>query len=110
RAYDPRFIFAWQSANIAVMGGNQAAKVLTQIRVSSLEKRGEEIDEKEQQKIHREISERYKKQTDVRYAAARLWVDAIINPAETRDQISNAIAAANHNPDINEFKTGVIQV
>src|SRR5699024_10895569 len=101
---------AWPSANIAVMGGNQAAKVLTQIRVSSLEKKGKEIDEEEQEQIHREISERYEKQTDVRYAAARLWVDAIIDPAETRGHISHAIAAANHNPDIEEFKTGVIQV
>jgi acetyl-CoA carboxylase carboxyltransferase component len=110
RAYDPRFMMAWPSANIAVMGGNQAANVLTQIWVSSLEKRGKEIDKEEQQKIHRKISERYDEQTDVRYAAARLWVDAIINPAETRKKISEAIAAANHNPDIAEFKTGVIQV
>jgi acetyl-CoA carboxylase carboxyltransferase component len=110
RAYDPRFMFAWPSAHIAVMGGTQAANVLTQIRVSSLEKKGEEIDEKEQQKIQHAISERYRKQTDVRYAAARLWVDAIINPSETRERISKAIAVANHNPVIEEFKTGVIQV
>jgi acetyl-CoA carboxylase carboxyltransferase component len=110
RAYDPRFMFAWPSAHIAVMGGSQAAKVLTQIRVSSLEKKGEQIDEKEQRKIQQKISNRYQKQTDVRYAAARLWVDAIINPAETREHISTAISAANHNPVIEEFKTGVIQV
>jgi acetyl-CoA carboxylase carboxyltransferase component len=110
RAYDPRFMFAWPSAHIAVMGGSQAAKVLTQIRVSSLEKKGKEIDEEEQRKIQQKISNRYQKQTDVRYAAARLWVDAIINPAETREHISTAISAANHNPVIEEFKTGVIQV
>jgi acetyl-CoA carboxylase carboxyltransferase component len=110
RAYDPRFMYAWPSANIAVMGGTQAAKVLTQIRVSSLEKKGEEITEDEAQQIHEEISERYERQTDVRYAAARLWVDAIINPIETRDRISRAIADANQNPKIEEFKTGVIQV
>ncbi len=110
RAYDPRFMYAWPSANIAVMGGTQAAKVLTQIRVSSLEKKGEEITEEEAQQIHKEISERYDRQTDVRYAAARLWVDAIINPIETRERISRAIADANHNPQIEEFKTGVIQV
>lgn len=110
RAYDPRFMYAWPSARIAVMGGQQAAKVLTQIRVSSLEKQGKEITEEEQEEIHNEISERYDHQTDVRYAAARLWVDAIINPIETRARISKAIESANHNPDIEEFKTGVLQV
>ncbi|HLR32020.1 MAG TPA: carboxyl transferase domain-containing protein, partial [Fodinibius sp.] len=98
------------SANIAVMGGSQAAKVLTQIRVSSLEKEGKEISEEEAQQIHKEISERYDHQTDVRYAAARLWVDGIINPVKTRDHISKSIRYANHNPDIEEFKTGVLQV
>ena len=110
RAYDPRFMYAWPSANIAVMGGTQAAKVLTQIRVSSLKKEGKEISDEEAQQIHEEISERYDKQTDVRYAAARLWVDAIINPIETRERISRAIADANHNPEIEDFKTGVMQV
>ncbi len=110
RAYDPRFMYAWPSAQIAVMGGTQAAKVLTQIRVSALEKKGEEITEEEQEKIMKEIRDRYEQQTDVRYAAARLWVDAIINPIETRERISHAIACANHNPDLEEFKTGVIQV
>src|SRR6056297_975805 len=86
RAYDPRFMYAWPSAQIAVMGGTQAAKVLTQIRVSSLKKKGEEITEEEEQDIMKEISERYEHQTDVRYAAARLWVDAIINPIETRER------------------------
>lgn len=110
RAYDPRFMYAWPSARIAVMGGQQAAKVLTQIRVSSLKKQGKKISEEEEQEILREISERYDHQTDVRYAAARLWVDAIINPIETRERISKAIESANHNPEIDEFKTGVIQV
>jgi acetyl-CoA carboxylase carboxyltransferase component len=110
RAYDPRFMYAWPSAQIAVMGGTQAAKVLTQIRVSALEKKGKEITEEEEQEIMKEISERYEEQTDVRYAAARLWVDGIINPIETRDRISHAIKCADHNPDIEEFKTGVMQV
>ena len=110
RAYDPRFMYAWPSAQIAVMGGTQAAKVLTQIRVSALEKKGKEITEEEEQEIMKEISERYEHQTDVRYAAARLWVDGIINPIETRDRISHAINCADHNPDIEEFKTGVMQV
>jgi len=110
RAYDPRFMYAWPSAHIAVMGGTQAAKVLTQIRVKTLKKQGKEITEEEEQEIMKEIQDRYEHQTDVRYAAARLWVDGIIDPAETRDRISNAIECADHNPDIEEFKTGVIQV
>ena len=110
RAYDPRFMYAWPSAQIAVMGGTQAAKVLTQIRVSSLEKKGKEITEEEEQEILKEIRDRYEHQTDVRYAAARMWVDAIINPIETRERISLAIENADHNPEIEEFKTGVIQV
>lgn len=110
RAYDPRFMYAWPSAQIAVMGGTQAAKVLTQIRVSSLKKKGKEITEEEEQQIMSEIQDSYDKQTDVRYAAARLWVDRIINPIETRERISHAIQCADHNPDIEEFKTGVFQV
>ncbi len=110
RAYDPRFMYAWPSARIAVMGGAQAAKVLTQIRVSSLKKEGKEITDQEQQQIFKKIQDRYETQTDVRYAAARLWVDAIINPIETRERISKAIEHANHNPEIEAFKTGVLQV
>ena len=110
RAYDPRFIYAWPTAHIAVMGGTQAAKVLTQIRIKTLEKKGKTITDEEAQQIMSEIRDRYEQQTDVRYAAARLWVDGIIEPADTRDRISEAIACANHNPEIGEFKTGVIQV
>ncbi|MFH5832424.1 acyl-CoA carboxylase subunit beta [Halalkalibaculum sp. DA384] len=110
RAYDPRFIYAWPSAQIAVMGGSQAAKVMTQIKVRTLEKKGEEITSEEEQEIMREISRQYEKQTDVRYAAARMWVDEIIDPAQTRQKISHAIQCADHNPHIEEFKTGVLQV
>lgn len=110
KAYDPRFIYAWPTAQIAVMGGTQAAKVLTQIQVSSLEKKGEKITESEKAEILKTIKSRYDAQTDVRYAAARLWVDAIIKPEDTRMRISNALDCANHNPVIEEFKTGVLQV
>lgn len=110
KAYDPRFIYAWPTAQIAVMGGTQAAKVLTQIKVSSLEKKGKEITDDEKAKILKKIKDRYEKQTDVKYAAARLWVDDIITPESTRKRISHAIECANHNPEIPEFKTGVIQV
>lgn len=109
RAYDPRFMFAWPTANIAVMSGASAAKTLTQIKIATMKKKGEEVSEEKQKELMEEITDRYNKQTDVRYAASRLWVDAIIHPAETRDRISNALECANLNPDIEEFKTGVIQ-
>jgi len=110
KAYDPRFIYAWPTAQIAVMGGTQAAKVLTQIKVSSLEKRGKKITDEERNEILESIKDSYDRQTDVRYAAARLWVDGIIDPSETRMKISRAITDANHNPTIEDFKTGVMQV
>lgn len=110
KAYDPRFIYAWPTAQIAVMGGTQAAKVLTQIQISSMEKQGEQISDEKKAEILERIKSSYEKQTDVRYAAARLWVDGIIQPDETRGRISKAIECANQNPDIPEFKTGVIQV
>jgi 3-methylcrotonyl-CoA carboxylase beta subunit len=110
KAYDPRFIYAWPTAQIAVMGGTQAAKVLTQIQVSAMEKKGKELSDDDKAAILQKIKSRYDRQTDVRYAAARLWVDEIIHPASTRERISGAINCANHNPVIPEFKTGVIQV
>lgn len=109
RAYDPRFMYAWPTAKIAVMSGASASKTLMQIQVAALKKKGKEVSEEEQEKIMKEISDRYDTQTDVRYAASRLWVDGIINPLETRERISKAIDCANLNPEIEEFKTGVIQ-
>lgn len=110
KAYDPRFIFAWPTAKIAVMGGDQAAKTLLQIQVSSLKAQGKKIDPEDEKNLLEKIKGRYEKQTSPYYAASRLWVDEIIDPANTRRIISEAISAANHNPDIAEFKTGVIQV
>ena len=110
KAYDPRFIYAWPSAKIAVMGGDQAAKTLLQIQVSAMKSRGEEIASEQEQKLLREIKNRYDEQTTPYYAAARLWVDAIIDPVETRKIISEGISAANQNPDIAEMKLGVFQV
>ncbi len=109
KAYDPRFIYAWPSAKIAVMGGAQASKTLLQIQVSALEKKGKQLTDDEKAAFLKKISDRYEEQMDVRYAAARLWVDGIIRPEETRAKVSNAIAAANHNPEIPELKVGVIQ-
>lgn len=110
KAYDPRFIYAWPSAKIAVMGGDQAAKTLVQIQVSSLKKKGKEIKPEDEQTLLDKIKNRYDVQTSPYYAAARLWVDDIIDPLQTRHLISEAISAANNNPEINELKTGVFQV
>ena len=110
KAYDPRFIYAWPTAKIAVMGGEQAAKTLLQIQVASLKTKGKEITAADEEKLLNEITQRYNTQTTTYYAAARLWVDAIIDPAETRSLISEGIAAADHNKNIEEFKTGILQV
>lgn len=110
KAYDPRFIYAWPSARIAVMSGGSAAKTLMQIEVASRKAKGKEISPEEELRLFNEIKDRYDKQTSPYYAAARLWVDGIIDPADTRKHISEGIAAANHNPDIKEMRTGVFQV
>ena len=110
KAYDPRFIYAWPTAKIAVMGGEQAAKTLMQIQVAALKSKGQEITAEDEQKILNQIIDRYNSQTTPYYAAARLWVDEIIDPAATRQVIAEGIAAADHNSEIAEFKTGVFQV
>ncbi|WP_294267795.1 carboxyl transferase domain-containing protein [uncultured Chryseobacterium sp.] len=110
KAYDPRLIVAWPWADLAVMGGSQAAKVLAQIQESTLKKQGKEITEEEHNKILETISKKYQKQTEATYAAARLWTDAIINPVDTRKWISMGIEAANHSPITEKFNLGVIQV
>jgi acetyl-CoA carboxylase carboxyltransferase component len=110
KAYDPRFIYAWPTAKIAVMGGDAAAKVLLQIEEASLKAKGEVITAAAEEKLLEKIKSRYDAQTSPYYAAARLWVDAIIDPVDTRKVISEGIAAANCNPVINELKTGVFQV
>ena len=110
KAYDPRFIYAWPSAKIAVMGGEQAAKTMLQIQVATMKAKGKEVTPEEEKKLLDELKGRYEKQTTPYYAAARLWVDEIIDPASTRQVISEAITAANHNPEIDGFKLGVFQV
>ncbi|HEV7622461.1 MAG TPA: carboxyl transferase domain-containing protein, partial [Flavisolibacter sp.] len=110
KAYDPRFIYAWPTAKIAVMGGDQAAKTLLQIQVASLKAKGKTISPEEEAALLNEIKSKYEKQTSPYYAAARLWVDAIIDPIDTRSLISEAIRAANNSPISKEFKTGVFQV
>lgn len=109
KAYDPRFIFAWPTAKIAVMGGDQAANTLLQIQVSSLKAKGEVIDKKVEKELLEKIKNRYIKQTTPLYAAARLWVDNIIDPIDTRKHISLSIEAANHSPITEKFNVGVLQ-
>ena len=108
KAYDPRLIVAWPTAKIAVMGGTQAAKTLLQIQVASLKAKGQELDEAAEQELLEKIQNRYDEQTSPYYAAARLWVDAIIDPRETRQIISLGIEAANHG-EVAKFNPGVLQ-
>jgi acetyl-CoA carboxylase carboxyltransferase component len=110
KAYDPRLIFAWPSAELAVMGGTQAAKVLAQIEASSLKAKGEIVDEAKETMIFDKIKAKYDEQVSPYYAAARLWTDAIIDPLDTRTWISMGIEAANHAPIEKKFNLGVIQV
>ncbi len=109
KAYDPRFIVAWPSAELAVMGGTQAAKVLAQIETASMAKKGEKVDADKEKEVFDKIKARYDKQTSPYYAAARLWTDAIIDPLDTRKWISTGIEAANHSPITKNFNLGVIQ-
>ena len=109
KAYDPRLIFAWPTARLAVMGGEQAAKVLLQIEKTKLKLKGEKIDTKKEHSILKNIKEKYNKQTSPYYAASRLWIDNIIDPLETRKIISTGIEAANHSPIKEKYNPGVIQ-
>lgn len=110
KAYDPRFIYAWPSAKIAVMGGEQAAKTMLQIQVAGMKAKDKEVSAAEEQALLKKIKSGYEKQTSPYYAAARLWVDEIIDPADTRQRISEGIKAANHNPHMATLQTGVFQV
>ena len=110
KAYDPRLIVAWPSAELAVMSGNSAAKVLLQIEKASLKKKGEVITKEKEEALFGKIKERYDNQVSPYYAAARLWTDAIIDPLDTRKWISMGIEAANHAPIIKQFNMGVLQV
>jgi acetyl-CoA carboxylase carboxyltransferase component len=109
KAYDPRFIVGWPTAQVAVMGGSQAAKVLMQIEVRKAQNSGVELDMVEEQKIFESVKAKYTKQTSPYYAASRLWLDAIIDPLETRKWISKGIEVSNHSPITKKFNPGIIQ-
>ena len=109
KAYDPRFIFAWPTARYAVMSGESAAGTLVEIKLKQLAREGKNVDEKEKKKLFESVRSSYDQQADPRYAAARLWVDAIIDPAKTRDSLIWALESASLNPRLAEFRTGVLQ-
>jgi acetyl-CoA carboxylase carboxyltransferase component len=109
KAYDPRLIIGWPTAEVAVMGGEQAAKVLLQIELASLKSKGEKISKEKEKELFENIKRKYDSQIKPYYAASRLWLDAIIDPIDTRKWISMGIEAANNNPTLEDYKTGVIQ-
>ena len=109
KAYDPRFIFAWPTARYAVMSGDAAASTLVEIKAKQLQREGKKLSERELEDLRESVRASYEHQTDPRYAAARLWVDAILDPAHTREALIWALEAAALNPEVREFKTGVLQ-
>ena len=109
KAYDPRFVFAWPTARYAVMSGDSAAATLVEIKIRQLERGGKKLSEEERKELFDATKKTYEEQTDPRYGAARLWIDKIIDPLETRDVITQALEAAALNPDVPEFKVGVLQ-
>jgi 3-methylcrotonyl-CoA carboxylase beta subunit len=109
KAYDPRFIFAWPTARYAVMSGDSAASTLVEIKIKQLEREGKKLSDADKKELKDSIRATYEHQTDPRYAAARLWVDGIIDPAQTREALVWALEAAALNPEMKEFKTGVLQ-
>jgi 3-methylcrotonyl-CoA carboxylase beta subunit len=109
KAYDPRFVFAWPTARYAVMSGDAAAGTLVEIKVKQLERGGKKLSDEDKKELFESVKRTYDEQTDPRYGAARLWVDKIIDPMETRKAITQALEAAALNPDVHEFKVGVLQ-
>lgn len=109
KAYDPRFIFAYPNAQIAVMGGSQASNVLLDIKIGQMKKLGKEISEEDKKAFLDEIKDRYEEHANVLYAASRLWVDNVIDPKDTRKLVANCIEIANNNPEMKKFNVGVIQ-
>jgi 3-methylcrotonyl-CoA carboxylase beta subunit len=109
KAYDPRLVFAWPSAKYAVMSGDSAAATLVEIKLKQLERSGKKLSDEEKKELYESVKRTYDEQTDPRYGAARLWIDKIIDPVETREAIATALEAAALNPDVPEFKVGVLQ-
>jgi 3-methylcrotonyl-CoA carboxylase beta subunit len=109
KAYDPRFLFAWPTARYAVMSGSAAAGTLVEIKIKQLERGGKKLSDQDKQELYNSVKATYERQTDPRYGAARLWIDKIIDPVETRKTLIMALEAASLNPEVKEFKVGVLQ-
>lgn len=109
KAYDPRFLFAWPTARYAVMSGSAAAGTLVEIKIKQLERGGKKLSDQDKQELYNSVKATYERQTDPRYGAARLWIDKIIDPVETRKTLIMALEAASLNPEVREFKVGVLQ-
>jgi acetyl-CoA carboxylase carboxyltransferase component len=109
KAYDPRFIFAWPTARYSVMSGDSAAGTLVEIKIKQLEREGRKLTEEETKELYESIKQTYDRQTDPRYGAARLWLDKIVDPVETRDALIAALDAASHNPELPKFNVGIVQ-
>jgi len=109
KAYEPNFIVAWPQARYCVMGAEQASGTITEVRAAAMRRKGKSVDEKELEAFYKEVREKYERETDPLYAAARLWVDAILDPRETRDFLALALEAVAHNPDVGPLRTGVFQ-
>jgi 3-methylcrotonyl-CoA carboxylase beta subunit len=109
KAYDPRFMFAWPSARYSVMSGESAAGTLVEIKIKQLERNGQQLTEEDRKKLYDEVRDTYTRQMDPRYGAARLWIDRIIDPIETREAVTWALRAARHNPDVPKFTVGILQ-
>jgi acetyl-CoA carboxylase carboxyltransferase component len=109
KAFDPRFVFAWPTARYAVMSGASAAGTLVEIKIKQLERGGKILSEEDKKTLYDEVKATYDEQTDPRYGAARLWIDSIIDPLETRDALITALEAVSLNPDIPKFSVGVLQ-
>jgi 3-methylcrotonyl-CoA carboxylase beta subunit len=109
KAYDPRFVFAWPTARYAVMSGDSAASTLVEIKIKQLERSGKILTDEDKKELFESVKRTYDEQTDPRYGAARLWIDKIIDPVETREAITMALEAAALNPDVADFKVGVLQ-
>jgi acetyl-CoA carboxylase carboxyltransferase component len=109
KAFDPRFLYAWPTARYSVMSGESAAGTLVEIKIKQLERQGRKLTEEDKKELYEGVKQTYDQQMDPRYGAARLWLDKIIDPMETRDAIIQALEAASHNPDVPKFNVGILQ-
>jgi acetyl-CoA carboxylase carboxyltransferase component len=109
KAYDPRFVFAWPTARYAVMSGASAASTLVEIKIKQLERGGKKLSEDEKKELYESVKKTYDEQMDPRYGAARLWIDRILDPLETREALITALEAASLNPEVSKFNVGVLQ-